>query len=82
VNSIDQLSGVRQLHSLSNAVFATRPTGVDEPAFCAVFSHIRCKHFSVDGGVEREESFSEAGGESCLRLNDSNFCTSNFGSVP
>ena len=57
---------------LSSAVFTTSPTSVDQPGIGIVFFHLISHHFSIDGGVKRQESSSITSREGRNRLFNTN----------
>jgi len=81
VDGIDDGSGDLKVHSLSFTVFTTTPTSVDEPGVSSVLIHLFSEHFSIDGGVKRQEDFTEASREGSLGFLDTDFGTSDLSSV-
>ena len=55
--------------------------GVDDPAVALVLSHLGSEHVSVESGVKREESLTEASREGSLGFNDTDFSTSDLSGV-
>jgi hypothetical protein len=63
VDGVDDAAGVFEWAALARSVFATGPSGVDEPAVGVGGLHALCEHGCVAGGVEDDEGCTVAGGE-------------------
>lgn len=66
---------------LSVTIFASSPTGVDEPGVAIELLHLGSQHLGVDGGVEWQEGCSEASGEGGHRVDDTDLSSGDFGGV-
>jgi len=81
MDGVDDGSRLGQGHAMADTVTATHPAGVDQPDLSLVLLTLLSEHLSVDVGMQGQESFSEAGGESHLRLGDADLSSSDLGGV-
>ena len=60
VDRINDGPGHLKTHSLAFAIFATAPSGVNEPAMSSIGVNIFSQHLSISERMEGQESFSKA----------------------
>jgi len=81
VNSIHNSTSGFERASLSCAVFAPSPAGVNEPALGASFRHPFCEHTSISGWMQDDERLTKTGGESGRRFCNTILCAWSFRTV-
>ena len=81
MNSVNDRTGNLDGKTLTDAVGAAAPTGVDQPNVRIVLGHIFSKQISILRRMPNEEGLAKASGESRLRLFDANLSTGNLSGV-